>query len=249
MPKTCSIKFVGLRRRSVYECHPVLISRDQPPAVANHMSSSEWTSFCGKIDAALMPMSRVRRMSRNIAGAIMGAYPLVLVLRLVMYLAGGGLDVARIVGIVSFAVLGLATSSLVGVQVYAKITSTAVLQSLETICEDTSKQYPQLLSFHVRHVHILSFCGCICNRSHRKLSGLHSVALRYIEVKVADVEAPATGEVGGLGGSSALSLVAVSLGGGERKTAAGRLRDLNEMPDMLSQEECYGKKRDILDSV
>eukprot|EP00562_Extubocellulus_spinifer_P031135 CAMPEP_0178728652 /NCGR_PEP_ID=MMETSP0699-20121125/28540_1 /TAXON_ID=265572 /ORGANISM="Extubocellulus spinifer, Strain CCMP396" /LENGTH=210 /DNA_ID=CAMNT_0020380505 /DNA_START=393 /DNA_END=1026 /DNA_ORIENTATION=+ len=210
------------------------------------MSSSEWTSFCGKIDAALMPMSRVRRMSRNIFGAIMGAYPVVFSLRLV----GGGPDVARIVSIVMalYAVLGL--TSLVGVPVYANITATSVLQSLETICEDTSKQYPQLLSFHVRHVHILSFCGCICNRSYRKLSRLHSVALRYIEVKVADVEAPTRqGEVGGVGGSSALSLVPVSLGGGERKTAAGRLRDLNEMPDMLSQEEYYGKKRDILDSV
>ena len=44
--------------------HPIRISRVQPSAMTNSMSSSSWTSFCEKIDDALMPLDRIKRMLR-----------------------------------------------------------------------------------------------------------------------------------------------------------------------------------------
>ena len=143
-------------------------------------------------------------------------------------------------------------AGMIGAQLYAKKRVHNVLQGLETICEDTSKQYSQL-SFQVRFDYILRAVGGGYNGNQSNHnSGL--IALNYIEVNVTDIEASSVVSAysygdAGLGGPSAFPLVAESLLGGEQKSAAVRLRDLDEMRGMLSQEEYDRKKKDILDSV
>eukprot|EP00562_Extubocellulus_spinifer_P032409 CAMPEP_0178706930 /NCGR_PEP_ID=MMETSP0699-20121125/15700_1 /TAXON_ID=265572 /ORGANISM="Extubocellulus spinifer, Strain CCMP396" /LENGTH=235 /DNA_ID=CAMNT_0020354825 /DNA_START=316 /DNA_END=1023 /DNA_ORIENTATION=- len=208
----------------------IRISRVQPSAMTNYMTSSSWTSFCDKIDEALMPLDRVKR---NHLLSFIAFVPLNVALMIIAYFLTTRTKL-RVPVVTPTVLVLLGMAGMIGVKSYAEKRLQKVLQCVEAICEDTSNQYSQI-SFHVKFDHILLAVAVPFNQipvSHRN-SGQNPVALNYIEVTFADIEASSAVSYshgdGGLGGPSALSLtVAESLLGGEQKSVAARLRDLDE---------------------
>eukprot|EP00562_Extubocellulus_spinifer_P010824 CAMPEP_0178497212 /NCGR_PEP_ID=MMETSP0696-20121128/14559_1 /TAXON_ID=265572 /ORGANISM="Extubocellulus spinifer, Strain CCMP396" /LENGTH=249 /DNA_ID=CAMNT_0020125605 /DNA_START=14 /DNA_END=763 /DNA_ORIENTATION=+ len=246
----CRIDLTG-QQGGACASDPIRISRVQPAAMANYMSSAAWTSFCDKVDDALKPLDQVRRISRLTFVAFFALFLVFMILPILTISSdpSSGMNFPFIGFIIGPLLL---MAGMIGMQCYAKQKSTNALKGLEAVCEDISKQYSQL-SFHVRFDYILYVVKAadITAISTIVNNGPHTMTTNYIEVSVADVEAasavPTYGD-GGLGAPSAPPLVTASLAG-EEKSAAERLRDLDEIRGMLSQEEYDRKRKEILDSV
>mmetsp|Transcript_34717 Transcript_34717/g.75984 ORF Transcript_34717/g.75984 Transcript_34717/m.75984 type:complete len:250 (+) Transcript_34717:92-841(+) len=246
----CRIDLTG-QQGGACASDPIRISRVQPAAMANYMSSAAWTSFCDKVDDALKPLDQVRRISRLTFVAFFALFLVFMILPILTISSdpSSGMNFPFIGFIIGPLLL---MAGMIGMQCYAKQKSTNALKGLEAVCEDISKQYSQL-SFHVRFDYILygRYGGGYHGNQYHRNNGPHTMTTNYIEVSVADVEAasavPTYGD-GGLGAPSAPPLVTASLAG-EEKSAAERLRDLDEIRGMLSQEEYDRKRKEILDSV
>lgn len=228
--------------------------------MTSHMSSSAWTSFCDKVDDELMPLDKIKRLSRIGTVAFFLLF-IVFMIAPFTWLASSGSssdpwDQPSFGGFWAFLVGPLVLmAGMIGLSCFAAQRARNALKGVEGVCEDISKQY-SALSFHVRFEYMVYGRHGGYNNYNNNNNihhGRSTITTNYIEVNIADAEAQIAVPTFGESATtttvmpSAPPIVTATLAG--KKTAADRLRDLDEMRDMLSREEYDRKRKEILDSV
>lgn len=251
MSASCRIDFTG-QQGGLCVSESVRLSRTQPAALSQQMSTTAWNSFCDQIDAALEPLDKVKHIARVGTFVFFAGFLCFMVLPFVSFATsdpwsgGSSSSPTFLLFLVGPLILMV---GLMGTQCWAASRGRAAMREVEAVCEDISKQY-SALSFHVRFQYIVYgryggstyYAGNNHNHHHHRGTSTHTT--NYIEVNIADVESR-----GDMGIASAPPLVTASLVGGTEKSAAERLSELDNIRGMLSEEEYERKRKEILDSL
>jgi len=223
------------------------IDRSMPGILHQHMGQSQWINFCDRVDSTLIELGPVRKKVRN-ALRISGIISLVLFGTIAGVFASG--VVFRAGSYYVFPILGV-LFAIVPTFIYCRMIAPVMtkvrktLSDLEIICNEESSKYSNL-SFHLR--------------DERFYTGRRSsVVINYIEVSIGSVSSAAGGSnpIGdpsaNSSSSGAFSLFSQMATGAGVSTAgrnvAERLKDLEGIRSLITEEEYNQKKKEILSGI
>mmetsp|Transcript_15981 Transcript_15981/g.15378 ORF Transcript_15981/g.15378 Transcript_15981/m.15378 type:complete len:223 (+) Transcript_15981:57-725(+) len=207
----------------------IKIERSFPGILNGQMSESEWTNFCDRVDQTLLPIADVRRKKRKMT--------LIFILLMVIFFGvfaifitgSGGISFLPFLPVVIIAPFIINVCFMIRMSKKARETWT----QLKQVCEDESNRRSNV-SFHVRDEKIYM--------------GRSAMLLNYIECSVG------TGNYGVTAVPEVGSMFDQMMGNQSQATqdsrsVADRLKDLEGLKPILSEEEYARKRKDILAEV
>ena len=253
MSTSCRIDFTG-QQGGLCVSEPIRVSRVEPAALSQHMSSTAWNSFADQIDAALEPLDKIKHIARVATFVFIAGFLCFMILPFVSFAtsdpwSGSSTGPTFLLFLIGPLIL---MGGMVATQCFAASRGRAAMREVEAVCEDISKQY-SALSFHVRFEYFVyrrygGYNSYGNNHTTYHHGGTSSYTTNYIEVNIADVEARGVTR-GDMGIASAPPLITASVVGGAERSAAERLAELDNIRGMLSDEEYDRKRKEILDSL
>ena len=259
---SCNIEFTG-QDACRFSCMPLKTSRVQPTALASHMSTVEWNSFCDRVDEQLAPLAKWR-VCMSSGYLIMVAIFISVVLPLVLLPSlsprdgqdalekseadqNGTLSDIRAVlpfrNYIIYAMMFLFLVSMFAIPICAKSYGTkkasTIEKELQAICQEMSSRN-SLLSFSV----YLRFVekGSISRKN-------YSVAWDVgMQVSIPDTEAGAIPVEERITIGDEQSSSTPNFPSSGEQTPADRLVELDDMRDTLAPEEYDRRRNEILDS-
>lgn len=250
----------------------VTVARAMPAILEGRLSSSQWNKFCDDLDTALKPAAKMRKI---MLGGMIVLPILFIVFGAASFITfviqsqnsfddfpnnGGspnvlGSFIFLIIGaVVMFAGFGI----LMCVAVKSR---NSISAGMRKVCDETSARHPGV-SFHVRYESRLWSSGGYGYYDdgyghHHHHNNVHVSTTEYIEVYVADAATNNNLQVPLVTATVAPSVPPktyydpeAALGSGEqKKTPAERMRELEQMKGLLSDEEYQRKRAEIMSDV
>ena len=243
---SCNIEFTG-QDACRFSCMPLKTSRVQPTALASHMSTVEWNSFCDRVDEQLAPLAKWR-VCMTSGYLIMVAIFISVVLPLVLLQDALEKSEADQNGLpfrnyIIYGMMFLLLVSMFAIPICAKSYGTkkasTIEKELQAICQEMSSRN-SLLSFSV----YLRFVekGSISRKN-------YSVAWDVgMQVSIPDTEAGAIPVEERITIGDEQSSSTPNFPSSGEQTPADRLVELDDMRDTLAPEEYDRRRNEILDS-
>lgn len=260
---SCRIEIYG--QHGACDSSDATVARAIPAILEGRLSNSQWNKFCDDLDEALKPAAKMRKVMLGGMIALPITFFVLTGISFYTFTKSSGfgpsvLMFPMIIGAAMFAGIGI-------LMCVAAKSKNSISTGLRNVCDDTSA-HPGV-SFHVRyesrlwsspnfgHHHHDHFGHHYQNHNH------HVSTEQYIEVNIADatnnnVEVPtATATI-----AHAIPFPSappktktnydpeIALGSGEeKKPPAERMRELNRMKSLLTEEEYQRKGAEIMSDV
>mmetsp|Transcript_33067 Transcript_33067/g.98378 ORF Transcript_33067/g.98378 Transcript_33067/m.98378 type:complete len:249 (-) Transcript_33067:365-1111(-) len=227
---------------------PIQIARTKPAPLEGLMSDIFWNNFCDRVDEALHPLNKLRKVTGFVTCVCFAAF--IAVPLAVMIPTMTNLDSVQEPPNVLAFIIGpmIIMACLIFIQCIVAKKANLTMEKIKRVCDDVSTKQPRL-SFHIRferHYY----------RSHDSTS---SQTTNYIEVIVVGVSSddvplamvyepaiPSAPYMGTPGIEYSPPSAGISNPG---KSPAERLASLEEMKPHLSGAEYLAKREEILASV
>ena len=238
------------------------------------MNQFAWNSFCEKMDEALSPIQKAKKVMVVGVGSTMALGLLLIIISFVSFgvLAnksmssmsndpwsdGGSSSLSPALGMIPFVIGGvLMVAGTCGSSVYASRKSGEARNAMKKVCEETSAMHPGI-SFHIRDQMV--FMG-YSRRNYNNNNGYgynsgydaNYSHTNYIEVYVTDGTTPAAATtatgvyIPPTSMPSAPPVVMAEVEG--VKSPQERMRELEGMRPMLTEDEYQAKRAEILSDV
>eukprot|EP00978_Attheya_sp_CCMP212_P046078 scaffold373054_cov59-Attheya_sp.AAC.1 len=215
-----------------------------PVILTGHINELDWENFCDKLDEALTPMKKVKKINYYV---LIGSIAVFVFFFLIMMVGMFNFDSDSGIGdwwaflVVAVSVLMLGT---LGTALYTQSETMKARTALTHVCDEASKGHPGL-SFHVKFQMHMWFSGGGGS------TNVHTMLYNYIEVQVAHQGPDITvGMVPVFVDEPQARVAAVPVprpsaatGG---RSPAQRLTDLELIKEHLSDEEYKKKRTDII---
>ena len=232
--------------------------------IVGRMNQFAWNSFCEKMDEALKPIQKAKKVMVVGVGSTMAAALVLIIIGFVSFAVLGSKSVSSFgsgpspaLGMIPFGIgMLLMVAGTCGSTVYASRKSGEARNEMKKVCEETSAMHPGI-SFHIRDQMV--FMG-YSRRNYGNNDGYgynsgydaNYSHTNYIEVYVTDGTSPAaTGVQGYLAPTSIPSAppVVAAVAEGVVKSPQERMRELEGMRSMLTEDEYQAKRAEILSDV
>ena len=241
----------------------VKVSRTMPALLNGHMTDIQWNQLCDRLDEALQPLAKAKRIQVILSGITASLFVLFMIIPILMYSnvdADTNFDKWFILFLVGPLVLILGS---VAANMWNKKHTASARNALTAVCEEESRKSPQM-SFHVRFEYAghSSFRN---NRHHHTITAYNYVSLhtryksllvsaigafthswRQIEVSVASTAVPAQATIVP---TSVWSDPEYAISGATGKSSADRLGELETIRSYLTEEEYQRTRQEILASI
>ena len=236
------------------------------------MNQFAWNSFCEKMDEALSPIQKAKKVMVVGVGSTMALGLVLIIISFVSFgvlanksmssmsndpWSGGSSSPSPALGMIPFVIGGvLMVAGTCGSSVYASRKSGEARNAMKKVCEETSAMHPGI-SFHIRDQMV--FMG-YSRRNYNNDNGYgynsgydaNYSHTNYIEVYVTDGTTPATAGVQGYLAPTSLPSappVVAAVAEGVVKSPQERMRELEGMRGMLTEDEYQAKRAEILSDV
>ena len=230
------------------------------------MNQFAWNSFCEKMDEALKPIQKAKKVMVVGIGSTMAAALVLIVVGFVSFAVLGSKSVSSFgsspspaLGMIPFGIgMLLMIAGSCGSSVYASRKSGEARNEMKKVCEETSAMHPGI-SFHIRDQMVfMGYSRRNYGNNNNGYGGYNSgydanySHTNYIEVYVTDGTAPAATTATGVyipptSMPSAPPVVAAVAEG--IKSPQERMRELEGMRSMLTEDEYQAKRAEILSDV
>ncbi len=257
-------------QRGPCDSSEVTVARAMPAILEGRMTNSQWNRFCDDLDTALKPAAKIRKAMLISMIVLPIIFIVMTAITFMTFMVMSNSFIFVIIGaVIMFAGFGI-LMCVVGKS------RNSIETGLRKVCDETSARHSGL-SFHVRYESRLWSSGGYVgggggyggngyydNGYH---DNIHVSTTEYIEVYVADagnnaiiydnLEVPiatatATAAQAAPSAPSKASYdPEIALGSGEeqRRSPAERMRELDEMKGLLSDEEYQRKRAEIMSDV